>query len=48
MKGLPGGPMVENLHSNAEDTGLIPGQGARIPVFRGNSATSTEPSVASR
>ena len=28
---FPGSPVVKTLPSNARDTGLIPGQGARIP-----------------
>ena len=28
---FPGGPVVKNLFSNAGDTGLIPGQGTKIP-----------------
>ena len=28
---FPGGPVVKNLPSNAEDMGLIPGQGIKIP-----------------
>ena len=29
--GLPWWPMFKNLPSNAGDTGLIPGQGTKIP-----------------
>ena len=28
---FPGGPVVKTLPSNAGDTSLIPGQGAKIP-----------------
>ena len=28
---FPGGPLVKNLPSNAENTGLIPGQGIKFP-----------------
>ena len=28
--GLPGGPVVKTMPSNARDAGLIPGQGAKI------------------
>ena len=28
---FPGGPVVKNLPSNAEDMGLIPGRGIKIP-----------------
>ena len=28
---VPGGPVVRNLLSNAEDAGLIAGQGTKIP-----------------
>jgi hypothetical protein len=28
---FPGGPVVTNLPSNAGDSGLIPGQGTKIP-----------------
>ena len=31
MRDFPGGPMVKNLPCNAEEAGLIPGQGTRIP-----------------
>ena len=43
---FPGGPVVENLPSNAVDTGLIPGQGTKIPHAAGQlslCATTTEP-----
>ena len=29
---FPGGPVVENLPSNAGDAGLIPGQGTKFPL----------------
>ena len=32
---FPGGPVVENPPSNAEDTGSIPGQGTKIPHAMG-------------
>ena len=32
---LPGGPLTENPISNAEDTGLIPSQGTKIPHASG-------------
>jgi len=31
INGLSGGPVVKNLASGAEDSGSIPGQGAKIP-----------------
>ena len=31
MWNFPGGPVVKNPHSNAGDTGSIPGQGTKIP-----------------
>ena len=41
---FPVGPVVQNLSSNAEDEGLIPGQGAMIPHAAGqlNSGTATK------
>ena len=33
--GLPGGPVVENLPTNARDAGSIPGQGMKIPHAAG-------------
>ena len=30
-KDFSGGPLVKNLADNAGDTGLIPGQGTKIP-----------------
>ena len=42
---FPGGPVVENLPSNAGDTGSIPGQGTKIPHAAGQlspRATTTE------
>ena len=35
LRDFPGGPVVENLPSNAEDTGLTPGQEAKIPHVLG-------------
>ena len=32
---FPGGPVVKNLPSNAEDTGSIPGRGTKIPHVAG-------------
>ena len=32
---LPGGPVVENLPTNAGDEGSIPGQGTKIPHASG-------------
>ena len=46
MWDFPGGPVVENLPSNAGDTGLIPGWGTKIPHARGQlcpSTATTEP-----
>ena len=43
---LPGGPIVKNPPSNAGDTGLIPGQGTKIPHAVGQLSprmTTTEP-----
>lgn len=34
-RGSPGGPVVENPPSNAEDAGVIPGQGTKIPLALG-------------
>ena len=34
-QGLPGGPGVKNPPCNAGDTGLIPGQGTKIPHAKG-------------
>ena len=42
----PGGPVVKNPPSNAEDAGLIPGQGTKIPLALGKPslhAVTTEP-----
>ena len=42
---FPGGPVVENLPSNAGDVGSIPGQGTKIPYASGQlnpSATTRE------
>ena len=33
---FPGGPVVENLPSNAGDPSLIPGQETKIPYAAGN------------
>ena len=33
---FPGGPVVKNLPSNAEDKGLIPGRGLRSHKPKGN------------
>ena len=30
---LPGGPVVKTLSSNAWGVGLIPGRGAKIPIY---------------
>ena len=41
-----GGPVVKSSPSNAEDVGLIPGWGTRIPCFPGHLSpctTTTEP-----
>ena len=43
---VPGGPVVKNLPCNAEDTGLIPGWGAKIlhaAEHQGPCITTTEP-----
>ena len=43
---FPGGPVVQNLPSNAGDTGLIPGRGTKIPHAAGQlslRAATTEP-----
>ena len=32
---FPGGPVVKSLPSNAGDTGLIPGQGTKVPHATG-------------
>ena len=47
---FPGGPVVKNLPADAQDVGLIPGQGTRFPYASGqlrSCATSSEP-VSSR
>lgn len=36
MADLPGGPVVKNLPCNAGDTGLILGQGIKIPQASGH------------
>ena len=43
---FPGGPVVKNQPCNGEDTGSIPGQGAKIPHAAEQPspcATNTEP-----
>ena len=35
IRDFPGGPVVKNPPSNAGDTGLIPGQGTKIPHAKG-------------
>ena len=43
---FPGGPVIENLPSNAGDTGPIPGRGTKIPHAVGQlsqHAAPTEP-----
>ena len=35
FRNLPGGPLVKTLPSNAGDTGLNPGWGAKIPAGLG-------------
>ena len=30
-RNVPGDPVLRNLHDNAGDAGLIPGQGTKIP-----------------
>ena len=45
-KDFPDGPVVKNPPSNAEDSGCIPGWGAKIPHALGQlsqCATTTEP-----
>ena len=44
---FPGGPVVKNLPSNAGDTGLIPGQGSKIPHAKQLSphTATTEPTA---
>ena len=37
----PGGPVVKNPPSNAGDSGLIPGQGTKIPHAVGQLSLST-------
>ena len=44
LRNFPGGPVVKNLPSNAEDAGLIPGQGTKIPHATGQ----LSPHVATR
>ena len=38
---FPGGQVVKNLLSNAGDTGLIPGQGTKIPHAAGQLSPRT-------
>ena len=48
---FPGGPVVKNLPSNAEDEGSIPGRGIKIPYATGQlspRATTTEPRASTR
>ena len=43
---FPGGPMVENLPSNAGDAGSIPGRGTKVPHAAGQislCATTKDP-----
>ena len=47
-QGLPGGPVVKNLTSNAGDVGSIPGQGIKTPYGEGQlspqaTTTNTKP-----
>ena len=41
QRDFPGGPVVENLPSNAGDTGSIPGQGTKIPHAAGQLSPCT-------
>ena len=36
FRDFPGGPVVKNLPSNADNTGLIPGQEVRSHMLQGN------------
>ena len=36
LRDFPGGPVVKNLLCNAEDIGLIPGQGKKIHMPQNN------------
>ena len=45
-QGLPGGPVVENLPSNAGDVGLIPGWGTKILHAAGQLSLHTEKAMA--
>ena len=40
-RAFPGGPVVNNVPSNAEDSSLIPGQGSKIPHAKGPLSLST-------
>ena len=45
---FPGGHVVKNLPSNARGTGLIPGQGTKIPHAMGQLSLSTATTEATR
>ena len=40
-RGFPSGPVVKHLPPNAGDTGLIPGQGTKIPHAMGQLSPHT-------
>ena len=45
IRDFPGGPVLKNPPYNARDSGLIPGQGTKIPLSAGQlspRATTTE------
>ena len=41
--GFPGGTVVKNLPANSGDTGLIPGQGTKIPQATAWPKNQTKP-----
>ena len=41
FKDFPGGPVVKNLPSNADNTDLIPGPGTKIPYATGQPSPHT-------
>ena len=45
-EGLPGGSVVKNPPSNAQDLGSIPGRGTKIPHAAGQLSTTPSPTGA--
>ena len=48
LEDFPSGPVIENPPPNAGDTGLIPGQGTKIPHAMGQLSLSTATTEATR